>query len=602
MIAKLPHVSRRSPRCSDAGFTLTEVMVTLFVISAVLLALITVQVKALGSVGLAKERQQATALANRTMEQLRALPYDTVSAGLRACDITGDSNISSGQFRPAYNASIDEPIVTNSTACTGAAVAPLYPHTQNDANTKVGSTQFRVRTYVSKASATGDMGYYLTVIVDWSSANTGGVNKLTAVRSRLFSPTGCSSSSTATRPFAGPCQAFFYSDAGMAPSGITVAATTEGSALVNGSDVVRLESKLPALSTRTQNEQIVSAQSISTTSKILLEQSGSSTGGGQSGSSAADTDPASGTGNSPAAASTVSYSGSSSLSSSGSTSANFTVSAPGTGSGSAYSTTQASASPACRDDVGTALVTNQACSSADLTPSGTYRARMDITLPGGNVGTAELASLATTATATAWRAYGARAILPVSGHCASTSGIGCVASGARRSLGAVAVGGLPAPRSGDTVPSGFTSMVDLDGFGATVASESGISPATGVATRAANTLRYWNGSSYSSVALGSGGGTYNLGTAVGTYRLSGVTGLVITMTGTAVVDPVTTVTTGTAPCQTSACTSTSTVGGVRVTVQYDISDGSGAPLGSFVVTTDLGNTIAQTTYKAAPSA
>ena len=86
------------------------------------------------------------------------------------------------------------------------------------------------------------------------------------------------------------------------------------------------------------------------------------TGGGQSGTSAADTDPASGAGNSPAGASTVSYSGSSSLASSGGP-AVFTVSAPGNGSGSAYSTTQATASPACHDDAGTGLVTNQACSA-----------------------------------------------------------------------------------------------------------------------------------------------------------------------------------------------------------------------------------------------
>jgi hypothetical protein len=40
---------------------------------------------------------------------------------------------------------------------------------------------------------------------------------------------------------------------------------------------------------------------------------------------------------------------------------------------------------------------------------------------------------------------------------------------------------------------------------------------------------------------------------------------------------------------------------VQLVVQYDISNGLG-PVGSFVVTTDLGSTLAQTTYKAAPSA
>jgi hypothetical protein len=167
---------------------------------------------------------------------------------------------------------------------------------------------------VTRVSSTSDQGYFLTVLAEWTSANANNVPKNVAVRSRLYSPVGCSSSSTATRPFAGPCQAFFYSDAGTAPSGITVTSATSGAPLVSGTDVVRLEAKLPALSSRTQNEQIVSAQSVTSTSRLLLKRAGDTISGGQSATSAADTDPASGTGNSPASASAVSYSGSSTLS------------------------------------------------------------------------------------------------------------------------------------------------------------------------------------------------------------------------------------------------------------------------------------------------
>ena len=597
-------IQRRVRTCgrTDHGFTLTEVLVTLFVISAVLLGLITVQVRALASVGLAKERQQATALANRTMEQIRALPYDTVAAGLRLCDTTGDSNISAGQFQPSYDSAVNEPIVTNSTACTGAPLAPLYPHIQNGSETLVGSTQYRVRTYVSRAGATAADGYWLTAIVDWSTSNTGGQSKLVAVRSRLYSPTGCSSTSTATRPFAGPCQAFFYSDAGTSAAGITVQSTTDGTPLVTGSDVVRLEAKLPSLSARTQNEQIVSAQSVSATSKLAVMASTDTEAGGQAATSAADTDPASGIGNSPAAAANVSYSGASTLSSSSSPTARFSIDAPNSSSGSTYSTTQAGSSPACKDDAGTALVSNQACSSASVTPDGTYRARMDVTLPGGNVAGVDLATIATTSTPTVWRAYGARAALPLAPHCAATSGIGCVASGVRRALGVVEVGKLPGPRSGDTVQAGFSSMARLSGLTAVAGSESGITPGSAVASRGATTLDYWNGSGYTSVTLGNSAGTFTLGTASGTYRLAGVDGLTVTMTGTVVVEPVGVATSGTAPCQATACTSTATVGAVRINVQYDLVDGSGAPIGSFLVSTDLGSTVAQTSYKAAPSA
>jgi hypothetical protein len=160
---------------------------------------------------------------------------------------------------------------------------------------------------------------------------------------------------------------------------------------------------------------------------------------------------------------------------------------------------------------------------------------------------------------------------------------------------------LPTPGSGDTVPAGFSYMAQLNGFSTTVSSESGISPAAPTASRGANQLTYWNGAGYSTATLGNAGATYNLGPATGTYRLAGLVALTIQMTGRVVVDPVSTATSGSAPCQSAACTSTATAGGVQLVVQYDITNDVGS-VGSFVVTTDLGSTLAQTTYKAAPSA
>ncbi|MEP6761428.1 MAG: prepilin-type N-terminal cleavage/methylation domain-containing protein [Sporichthyaceae bacterium] len=604
IVAKFAHRVTRRVR-DDSGFTLVELVVTMFVISAVLLGLITVQLQSLSSVGLAKQRQAATALGNRTVEQLRAIPYDTVTAGLRNCDLSGDANITGTTFAPTYSGAVSEPLATNSTAC-GAATnpTPLYPHVQQTTATRVGSTQYRVRSYVSKVSATQDLGYYLTVVVDWSNKVTGNKLKTTAVRSRLFSPTGCATNSTATRPFAGPCQAFLYSDAGIPISGITVASVTAGAPLIAGNSVTRLEAKLPGLSARTQNEQIVSSQSIATASEVTMTTtSGTSGGGGDTGASAADTDPASGTGSAPASASVVSYSGSSSLTSSGSNGA-FTVAVPSSSGGSAYSTTAGAATPACQDDSAVSIVSGQACSTSNVTPSGTYIASMDLNLPGRNLGNVILARIATPGTANTWRAFGARAVLPVPGHCTTTSGIGCVAAGVRRTLGTSATGFLATAGAGDTLPAGWDNtkgMASLTGFSAIAAAESGITPGAPSASRAANTLTYWTGTGYNTVALGAAGASYPLGTAVGNYRVAGLPLLDITMTGTVTVDPVTAVSTGAAPCQTTACSVTSTVGTVRVSVQYDLVQ-AGLPLGSFVVTSDLGSTSAQTTYKAAPSA
>ena len=595
----------RTDGTADDGFTLVELMVAMFVISFTLLGLMGVQVQALESVGESKQRQQATALANRTMEQLRALPYDTVSAGLNSGDLAGDPNVQSVagvlHFQPVYDAGIDEVLQTS----TGQAAAPLFPHVQDETTlgtpTLIGNVQYDVRTYVSRVDPTADNGFHLTVVVAWSSAVTGGQTKTTAVRSRLFSPQGCSATSTATRPFAGPCQAFFYSDAGAAPAGITVTPVTDGVPLVVGTDVLRVDAKLPSMSVRTQSEQIVSAQSVVTTSVASITNGAAATteSGGDAATSAADTDPANGTGTAPSSATPVVFSGSSSLNH-GAGNGSFAVNVPAAASGSALSTTTATSTPPCSDDAGTALVTNQACSTGNVNPNGTYSVVMDLNLLGRNLDPVTLASIVSPGAAP-WRAYGARAALPVAGHCTGTSGIGCVAAGSRRAFGVSQVGRFPGPSSGDTLPTGFTAMATLDGFSAVASAESGIAPGAGTASRAANTLTYWNGSGYSTATLGTAAASYPLGVATGAYKISGLPDLTITMSGTVEVDSVEYVSTGAAPCETTACTVTSTVGTVRVSVQYDIQN-AGVPLGSFVVTSDLGSTIAQTTYKAAPSA
>ena len=368
-------------------------------------------------------------------------------------------------------------------------------------------------------------------------------------------------------------------------------------------DVTRLEAKLPALSTRTQNEQIVSRQSIASTSKLTMTTSSEQTGGGQSGTSAADTDPASGAGNSPAGASTVSYCGASQprVAPEARPSSPFRPRAAARARHTRPPRRQRS--PACKDDAGTGLVTNQACSSANLTPNGTYRAQMDLNLPGGGIRSTDLARITTTGTPTVWRSYGARAALPVSGTAPAraASAVSRAARGER--LGAVTVGALPPIGSGDSMTAGFTgSMVTLDGFGAPCDVGSGISAGrrNGDAGGQHALLLERHRLQHASRS-GSSAATTPLGSAVGAYRVAGFADVTVTMTGTVLVDPVTTVSRGSAPCQSSACTSTSTVGGVRVV--GPVRHRRRADLArELMVTTDLGNTIAQTTYKAAPSA
>ena len=587
----------RLMRSEDSGFTLVELLVSLLILGAVLLGLMAVQVKALQGVSLAKQRQQATALANQTMEQLRAQPYDSVTAGLLATDATtADPNIALiggvKTFRPAYDTAISETLLTT----TSSVATPLNPHIQQ---VRVENVAYAVRTYVSRADPTQNLGYWLTVVVSWSSGSSGGVTKTTAARSRLFSPTGCNASSTATRPFAGPCQAFFYTDAGSSAAGISVSPVTAGQQLLAGVDAVSMEVSTPGLSVRTQNEQIVSTQSSSSTSSGSITTSTSTiAAGGQTAVSAADTDPATGQGSAPTTPSTVSYSGTNPTSSGASGS--FTATLPAA-NGSTFSTTGAATSPACPDTTGASLMTGQACSASDITPSGAYEASMQLTLPGHGPMSFSLSRINSLASPTPWRAYGARAVAATPGRCTTivAGQPGCVASGVTRDVGQVVAGTFAVATSGDSLPAGFTSMARLSGFAARANAEAGTGITTPTASRTAM-LSYWNGSVMTTpAAIPASGGSWNLGTATATYSLGGVPALVVSMTGTVVADPV--VTSGTVPCPAAGCTVDALVGSVRVSVTYTVVH-SGVTIGTFNVDTDLGSTLAQSTYKAAPSA
>ncbi len=172
----------------EAGFTLVELLVTMAVIAGCLLGLIAMQMRAMETTAAAKQRQQATQLANRTMEQIRALPYTTVQMGLSSADlIAPDANLwnVSGvwRFRPTYHPSLDEPLVVSA----GQASAPLNPHVQPATSTRVGNTQYDVRAYVTWAGPTAASGYWVTVVATWTPKQNS-APKSVALRSRIYAP------------------------------------------------------------------------------------------------------------------------------------------------------------------------------------------------------------------------------------------------------------------------------------------------------------------------------------------------------------------------------------------------------------------------------
>src|SRR2546430_7766984 len=82
----------------EGGFTLVELMVALGVILLALLAMAYTATIGFSDIALARQRQGATGLANQTIEQIRALPFDVLKKGLSNADLTGggDPNITGG--------------------------------------------------------------------------------------------------------------------------------------------------------------------------------------------------------------------------------------------------------------------------------------------------------------------------------------------------------------------------------------------------------------------------------------------------------------------------------------------------------------------------
>jgi len=578
----------------DGGFTLVEMMVAMVIMSVVLLGLMGVQVRSLTTVGLAGQRQNATAQGNRVMEQLRSLPYGTVTGGLACSDmVAADANLSvttagggscSATFHPTYDSSINETVVTTSSS---GQIPPLNPHVQPTSATTIGNVQYNVRDYVTRVNAdpTVDAGYWLTVIVTWQSNATHNVATTIGTRSQLYSPTGCLA--TTTHPFSGPCQAFFYSDAGTTAGGISVQSTRAGQTIVDGVDVLTGSVTLPGTSTRTQSEQVVSAQSNVTTSALKLTgTTGSSAAGGVSAVSTADTDPSTGAPSSPTAASTAPQS-SSTLSANGGGSQFALVGGP-SDTGSALSTMTATATPACADAGGSPLTTGQACSSAAYTPGTVSSAKLSLNSLGAQDMTLADATLAAPA-----RAYGAQFIAGSGGHCTGTSGAGCVAASARRTITLARAGIFP---TGVASGVGTSPLVAVSGYADQAAAESGIAPGSATPTRS-GTLTYWNGTSFTTVNLAT--------TGAATYvvpSVSGVSGTTtVAVAGTVTLSAPSAPSTGASPCQPTACTVKATGGTVVAQLTYTVTT-SGTVVGGFTVTLDLGSSLAQTTYKGAPSA
>ena len=595
----------RRRRSEDDGFTLVELTVAMVITLLVMSSLIIVFLGSIRGVALSKQRQAATGLATATMEQFRALDYGTLSAGLYCSDLTGafaDPNVTvsgtcgaggTATLAPA-GSSISETLKVQTGTPPAGGIAPITPHVTTKTIEKVTYT---TRAYVT-VSPTTPAAFNLTVLVSWASNVTRGTKTVTE-RSVEFSPSRCLSS--ATHPYSGACQAAFNADAGFASSVITVTDASGGSNISGFDTAKQLQLALGSLSATLGVEQVTKLTGkLQTTSATLSTDAGTSTSGGTTGAVAADSDPSSTTGGVSTAApsqgsvSTVSASGPAGV-----------LSAVPLSSGSGQLDAEVSSShTSCQDAAGAPIDDYQRpCTWGSRLSSGTA-GKVSLQLPNGapNFTVASVGAMPAPARATV-------AVIPTAGNtaCPTASGAGCVTAQASRSLGAIALGGLPSGSGGDVTPTNWGgSLISVSGVVERAYADAGIGARTTPQfTRTAGTLNYYDAttSSVQSLNLASlaSDTTVNVAPVTASYfQGSGHrTDITMSATFTAGKSSYSKVSTPDTTCKTQACSATASPSSTLVAQIFYTISLDGVQTTSFAVAVDLGACVANTSYTAA---
>jgi prepilin-type N-terminal cleavage/methylation domain-containing protein len=582
---------------SERGFTLIEMMVAIGVILVALLAMAYTATIGFSDIALARQRQSANGLANQTIEQVRALPFDTLRKGLDNGDLS-DPNISintCGLPPPDVYCYGGEQIPTGS----NPAVVPLVPHQRT---IPVGPTTYTVSTYVTYYNNDPTANAFrITAVVTWANPARRGVSAMVQTQTIAFSGQGCLS--TSTHPFAGPCQPFFYGNASIA----------EGHVEITGqiADIAFEKAQLlfPWASSNIQVEQISAAQGIAQASGVtlkLLNQAEQISGSVRE-TSGADNDPVS-EGANEYDTQNLAGSGGPLTAVDGNGRNSITVSPSSGDSGSTTSTTSASIVNPVHPCPLSGISENdqQPCGSSEVLQVGATSATV-VLRKNTDLGSIPLLSVAAA---------------PVKGSSFTHRELqmdedGLVHSDVSRSLGAVTIGGLPSNVAPGAVPPGWLGyLVRIDNFTDTVTAEAGTNTAAPAVT-ASGSISYWNGAGYSVLSIAPGPG---LQIPVSSVQIADNSrGKLLEVVIQGGVDfhcdawvqgcPTTggTSTSSTpldcmpVPCPTTRTQATAKsnspfVGDIHYTVIYD-----GETLAHLTIRVDLGTITAQNTYQPAPS-
>jgi hypothetical protein len=613
--------------------------VEVIVASTVLLTAIVAVGSQLGtqflSVSTSADQQQAAALLNQAMEEVRALPYTFVANGLSLSDLTAehpaDSNILINGTSCTTNNTTIWP-TTEAIPCAAPAnetQAPFVPHVSS--TTSAGIT-FDVAAYPSIDAADTGSGltvYRVTVIVSWDANH--GLKQVVAQTLVFSAASGCITQTN--HPFAAPCQPFLYSTASAGGGYINVTPDSQSSnPPVAGDPFNSVELLFPQVSSDAEIEQVSTVLGSALTSEGTINSSSLTQDiGGVSSSISADNDP--GTARSPNSPGTLSQSATSpalQLPTTPGLDANVISVQPSSGdSGSLVATTDATGSPACYDLLGISQLTNLPCGSGKVAQSGA-NAALDLNLFAGtaSLGTAPLGTVAAQPSTIPDETFVGRYAPPTStsggSYCPSTpsNGDGCVHAGAQEALGAVEVGGLPSQFLSDgaapaawgagagACPSGAGNnnyVLAVVNYSARASSESGVSPGSPSVTVPASgaptpTLCYWSGAGYTAQAINWGTGSppsVSMPTVTATDGSIASGAVTVTITTTLQLVPATTATNIPSGCS-SVCTSSASVPSlVQASILYVVTQGS-STLADMDIKVSLGQVLTNTSYQAAP--
>lgn len=583
---------RGCPR-HDAGFSLVEAVAAMSIMMLVLVLMVTMSIQSVRSLTLSRQRQEASGLASRALEQIRALPYTMTSSGLVPTDATGDANIVTvGGIKRLRitEAGIDEPLVVKGSS---TAVAPLFPHR---ATTAVDGVTYTVSTYITQTAI--DRPYLLTAMVTWSSSVSQGVRRVVQ-RSADYSPGGCLSLDT--HPYSGPCRSAFTGQAGATGASIVISSGSGTAGPITGYDATSLSLIRPGVTSTLVNEQIAStAGRATTTGARSATASGTSAAGQLLASASTSTDPTSGQATTSTA--TVGQSGSSQAQISGTAG---TLTATVSSGDTASATGFAAAATACADALGGSLPTGQPCTYGSATSAGS-----DASVRADLKGASSISSLDNfdvvriAPAPTAARTVVAQVKTTGSGGCPSTSGTGCVYAAASRSMGTAVFGTLPPNSSdddpADLVPAGFTGLVRVTGLSESARAESGTGERAPTFSRT-GTLSVWNGTGYTPVDLSAVGASSHTPQLVTANYHGGGDDVTIAVSGDVTIGSTAYSSTGTDPCQDPQCTRTARGSEITVRIAYVVSSGA-AQLTYFVLTANLGSLLTTASHVGAPSA